>query len=246
MPTNNTIKPNKKLSREGLIYALAFVLYAAVVILCFVYAVKFLGKTINAAFSVPETEVIEAKYGQLRLDAYGQVAAKLDLQAPIKSAPEESINEEQQTLPDTNDSATSTIDNIDNITTTTDSTATDTEVMNNTPTTTDTINIETENTTEINANLEIKPTIAVINSTLTAGLASNLRTDLENADLDVARVGNSKPAVDKTIIKVKNSVSANSSYLTEIKKIVSEKYDFVTETLNENSPQDIEIVIGTN
>lgn len=227
---------NKKTGQDRIIYALIFFVYGVLVILLFVYSIKFLGQTLNSAFSQPQGAELEAKYGQLQLDNYAVVAKKLGLSAPVKK---EGANQE---APAPVEQSTSTPE----IATSTEATI-NPETTANTETTTDTgapIEMNSNNSTSLDANLEVKPIIAVINSTLTAGLAAGMQADLQAAGLEVQSVGNSKPVLENTVIKVKVEFNPNSSYLAEIKKIVSQKYDFTIEPLNYTSSNDIEIIIG--
>ena len=79
----NNFDKIKPVNKESLIYSLVFVLYAAVLILTFIYFVKFLNNNINLALSTPASEDMENKYGQLDLEDYSLVASKLNLTKPV-------------------------------------------------------------------------------------------------------------------------------------------------------------------
>jgi hypothetical protein len=228
----NKIKIEKKISRDQIIYISAFIIYATIVVVLFVYSIKFLGKTINSAFTQPLTSDIEAKYGQLHLDDYQVVATKLGLTSPTiyqEAQPEQASNQQEQAS-STNDTTNDT-----GPTTTPLASATTADIVspNN--------DLSVSNT---NSETETKPTISIINSTLTAGLAAGLKTSLQQVGFEILNTGNIRPSEPTTVIKVKASVNQSSSYFSEIKKIVSEKYDFTIVILEETANQDIEIVIG--
>jgi nitrogen fixation/metabolism regulation signal transduction histidine kinase len=231
MPINNQeINKNrekKKISREQLIYIAIFIIYATIVIILFIYAVQFLGRTINSAFSQPTNAVIEAKYGQLHLTEYSIIANKLGLINNQTAAPIQEASE------DTSVDISSTTDEIILLNTT---------EQINTPTSAPEITIP-ENILPT-VNLETRPTITIINSTLTSGLAAELKNTLQTAGFEVLRTGNIRPSEPQTIIKVKNNTNQASDYFSDVKKAVSKKYDFKITTLPDNSTQDIEIIIG--
>ncbi|MFZ2310123.1 MAG: LytR C-terminal domain-containing protein [Patescibacteria group bacterium] len=217
----NNPKKLKSINKEGLIYALIFVLYAAILILVFISATKFLSKAINVALSDPAGSAIEAKYGQLDLENYALIAKKLGLQ---KSTPANPVI----ILPAVILEASSTP-----------------EIATTSPELISTM-IKPEITIPIIEPqiIEVKPKIVVINSTIKSGLAAQLKNKLETAGYSVIRTGNSKPSLASTVIKIKNGFNPDSNYLSEIKKIVDINYDFVLDTLADNSDYEIEIIIG--
>jgi hypothetical protein len=218
----NNPKKLKPISQEGLIYALVFVLYAAIVILIFISATKFLSKAINAALSNPAGSAIEAKYAQLDLENYTLIAKKLGLQ---KSTP---ITPEAVTAPSVILEASST------------PIIAATTLPEIIPTTTPEISTPVITPSVI----EARPKIVVINSTTKSGLAAQLKSKLISAGYSVIRTANSKPSLTNTVIKVKASVNQDSTYLSEIKKIVALNYDFVIDTLALDSDHEVEIIIG--
>ena len=218
----NNSKKLKPISREGIIYALIFILYATVVGLVFIYATKFLGKAINVALSEPVSETIEAKYGQLDLVNYALIAKKLGLQKSTPATPEVMapiiIPETSSTTP---------------ITATTSP-----EAVTTVPTPEIITSVVTPKI------IEVRPKIVVINSTTKSGLAAQLKNKLVAAGYSVIRTANSKPSLTSTTIKIKNSINLDSVYISEIKKIVALNYDFVIDTLDSNSDHEVEIIIG--
>jgi len=260
MHTNNIKKIHEPLTQESIIYALIFVVYIAIVVLVFVYSVKFLGKTINAALTTPGNNDITAKYGQLDLSDYALIAYKLNLALPsggtisasdnltASSSPEIASSSASSTNPYIATSTNNTT-NISLATTTETVPATSTNVMqvtmgagtvsqgtNTTP--------PASNTTSV-VSTETKPKIDVINSTVKSGLAGTLKDKLQAAGFNVLKTGNSKPTEAQTIIKIKNSYLANINYIDSIKKIVAGSYDYLSQTLDEGADHDIEIIIGS-
>jgi hypothetical protein len=217
----NKIKTNKKINKADVFYYGLFIVYAIIIILVFIYSIKFLAKTINTAFSSPQNTDMEAKYGQLHLDEYAIVAAKLGLAA----APG------QSQLPAT------PVNLPTEMATTSEIIATTSDLA---------LSSEPSTSTELVAVMvpETKPQIAVINSTLTSGLAGELKAQLQTAGFSVPGLNSSQPSEPQTIIKVKDSVNQDGQYFSEIKKIVSSKYDFKIDTLDNVSKYDIEIIIG--
>lgn len=214
MRINKNLEEKKTIKKEGVIYALVFVLYTLVFILIFSYAVKFLSTTINDTLSEPTGAVIEDKYGELNLEDYSLIANKLGLEKSINIAP---IVEPEIA-----------------------STSTTTEIAS---TSLPEITVEPFiPLTEKPVALEQKPTIIITNSTLKSGLAATLKNKLSN--YTVISTGNSRPSLAITTIKVKNSINLDSTYLAEIKKIVDESYDFVILPLDDKAKSDIEIIIG--
>jgi hypothetical protein len=223
----NKIKTNRKVSRADIFYYALFIIYAILITLVFIYSIRFLVKTINSAFSSPQSTVMEAKYGQLRLDEYALVADKLGLKAAAPS--QNQINMPSVPIDLPTETSTTSASNI--TTSTLELTATS--------------SVETNTSSPVAVIVpETKPQISVINSTLSAGLAGELRKQLQAAGFTVPNIGNSQPSEAQTIIKVKNSVNQNSNYFSEIKKIVSNKYDFIITTLDSAAKYDIEIIIG--
>jgi hypothetical protein len=236
MSKNNLIK-TKPISKEGLIYALIFVSYAVVLVLVFVYSVKFLNQALKTAISSPVGSEIENKYAQLDLENYSLLANKLNLS--LSSGNQLIINQPIQNI--TPEATTSSEIVIPEMIASSSQTST----IEITPTTTAPI-VTQPTTSEIIAQevVQAKPSIIVINSTLKSGLAANLKSELNKSGYAVLRTASSKPALDNTIIKIKSSVNQNSQYLMEIKKIVSLNYDFTLETLDEKADHDLEIIIG--
>lgn len=228
---DNKIKLTQKFNREKIIYILVFLLYSTLAIIVFIYSLKFLTKTMDSVFAVPQNSDMEAKYGQLHLTEYNLLAKKLGLQTKnnnsvSEQAPVVVVNEQ---LP--------VVVPPENLADTLNPEAPETDVSSE-------INEEIgPDISAQNENLNIKPTISVINSTLTTGLAGGLKNDLQKSGLE-ASTGNIRPTVSQTIIKVKNSYNQNSEYFMEIKKIVSAKYDFIIGVLDETANQDIQIIIG--
>jgi len=215
MPINNSKKENQ-VNKEGIIYALIFVLYLLILIITFTYAIKFLRSTVNNALSTPISTEIENKYGQLDLDNYAIIANKLGLQkstiiVPVIEVPVATTSEiiVASTTPEI---ATTSLPEI--------------------------------NATSAPIVIEKKPNISVINSTLKSGLAANLKNKLTAASYQVINTSNSQPSLAITTIKVKSTINADSKYLSEIKKIVSTNYDFVVLPLDNQAASDIEIIIG--
>lgn len=224
----NNPKKLKPINKEGLIYALIFILYATIAGLVFISATKFLSKAINVALSEPASSAIEAKYGQLDLENYALIAKKLGLQKSVPVIPEviiPIITPEASSTPEV-------------ATTTPKLTTTIPELVTVIPT--------PEIITPIVAPkiIEVRPKIVVINSTIKSGLAAQLKNKLVAAGYAVIRTGNSKPSLANTVIKVKASLNPDSMYLSEIKKIVDLNYDFVLDTLAADSNHEVEIVIG--
>jgi hypothetical protein len=225
MPINNS-KQTKKISQEGLIYALIFVLYVTILVSVFIYATQFLSKTINTALSTPVGSEIEAKYGQLDLVNYLLVANKLNLK---KSASLTPITPEiiQPEIVSQGASSTPEI-------------ATSSPEVIVTP-----IPEIIEPVAAVVEVAEIRPTIVVNNSTTKSGLAAQLKNKLTAASYQVIRTGTIKPVAANTIIKTKISLDPDSAYLSEIKKIVATNYDFTLENLSGDANYDIEIIIGS-
>lgn len=223
MLINKNNRPIKKINKDGIIYALIFILYTAVAGLIFVYAINFLKTAINTALSTPNNTEIENRYGQLDLNNYSLVANKLGLKKNSQLSTTNEITAESV--------ATSTIELAPEIIATT------------TPEVISTMNTSTETASAVKAE-EKRPTIIVTNSTLKSGLAASLKNKLTAAGFTVLNTGNSRPALGITTIKVKESVSPESVYLNEIKKIVDSDYDSVVIDLNDNAKSDIEIIIG--
>lgn len=227
MHINNPEK-TKPINKEGLIYALIFVLYTASLILIFVYAIKFLNNTANNTFQTPNSQAIEAKYGQLDLGNYSLIANKLGL---IKGVAQNVIT----TIPEITApiAATSSLPEI-----IASSTVADTAIIASSapeiiiPTTTPQI-------------IDIKPNIVIINSTPTSGLAAKLKNQLAAIGFNILRTSNSRPSLVNTVIKIKASLNPDSKYLADIKKTVALSYDFTVENLAENSDHDVEIIIGS-
>lgn len=220
MRINKTNLTEIKINKDGVIYALAFLLYFIAAVLIFIYATNSLRTVINTALSTPDNTEIENKYGQLDLENYSLVASKLGLkkpeQTPIDIVPEAAIE-------------TTTEEQI--ISTTSE------EVI--TPTTT--VEVIVTETPKIE---EKKPTIIINNSTLKSGLAASLKNKLASSGYTVIGTGNTKPAEATTLIKVKSTISQDSTYLDEIKKIVDLNYDFEVSVLDDLAKSDVEIVIG--
>lgn len=241
MFTNNFLK-NKSINKEGLIYALIFIVYLIAIILIFVYSIKFLSKAINFTLSEPQNQEIEEKYSKINLENYTIIADKLNF---IKATP--IIN---QNNPSSETSSPGIIPNSENNTTL--------NIVNSSSNMPETVDLPSlaDNTlpvapspvvpaeSTVSPPQEIKPRLVIVNSTLTSGLASALKSKFQIANFDVLRIGNIRPSELNTVIKVKQSVNQNSAYFFEIKKIVSEKYDFVLKTLEEEADYEIEIIIG--
>jgi len=256
MPTNNPKKLQEPLSQESIIYALIFVVYVAIVVLVFIYSVKFLGKTINTALTTPGNNDITAKYGQLNLADYAAVASKLNL----TSANGGIVSSDNLIASSSAEIASSTASssNLYIIATSTNMTATTTETIPATSTNVMQVTMGTgiisqgtnttppaSSSTTSAVSTENKPKIDIINSTTKSGLAATLKDKLQSAGFYVLKTGNSKPAETQTIIKIKNSYLANINYIDSIKKIVAGSYDYVSQTLDESADHDIEIIIGS-
>jgi len=222
MPTNNPKKLQEPLSQESIIYALIFVVYVAIVVLVFIYSVKFLGKTINTALTTPGNNDITAKYGQLNLADYAAVASKLNL----TSANGGIVSSDNLIASSSAEIAQVTM-----------GTGIISQGTNTTP--------PASSSTTSAVSTENKPKIDIINSTTKSGLAATLKDKLQSAGFYVLKTGNSKPAETQTIIKIKNSYLANINYIDSIKKIVAGSYDYVSQTLDESADHDIEIIIGS-
>lgn len=220
MSTNKILKKTT-LSKESLIYAAIFVVYVIITITIFVYSVKFLGAAINFSLSEPLSQTLEQKYGQVNLDNYSIIAAKLNFfkASPIvqNSAPSIPPIDYQSSTPET------------------------IVVSSTSPEISLIVDPQSTPTSSL---IDIKPSIVVINSTLTAGLASSLKNKFQDASFEVLRIGNVRPSEVNTIIKVKANINQNSSDFSDIKKIVSESYDFIIGPLEDTSDHDIEVVIG--
>ena len=218
MPNNNSmdVKNNKKIEREGIIYATIFVLYFGLVILMFNYSVKFLSETINEALSDPQGVTNGESYGQLNLSAYLLISDKLKLSAQ-KNETTDSLN---QALPELASSPETTSSSVNLFAP------------------------ETQVNTSSSSIEEIKPTISVMNSTINSGLATKLKLKLEEAGFTVLKAGNTKPAKDISVIYFRETLNPNSKYLLEIQKIVSEDYTFVMFPLGNDFKSDVEIIIG--
>lgn len=214
----NKITTEKKISKDGIIYALIFVLYIIIVALIFISAINFLRTVINTALSTPDNTEVENKYGQLDLENYSLVAGKLGLKKSIEVMPLVVPPVTEEII------ATSSLP----------------EVI--IPTTTP--EIVPEPVVSAPKIIEIRPNIIITNSTTKSGLAATLKNKLSAASYKVLSTGNSRPALATTTIKVKNSINPDSTYLTEIKKIVATSYDFVILPLDEKAASDIEIIIG--
>lgn len=219
MHINKNPEEKKPIKKEGIIYALVFVLYAAIFILIFSYAIKFLSTTINSALSEPAGAAIEDKYGELDLESYSLIANKLNLEKVVQVIPEvepEIITTEPEVASTSVEVATTSVPEI--------------VVEPFIP------------VVEEPKVIEQRPTLIITNSTLKSGLAATLKNKLSS--YTVLSTGNSRPSLAITTIKVKNSINPNSTYLAEIKKIVSESYDLVILPLADEAKSDIEIIIG--
>jgi intein/homing endonuclease len=76
MPTNNY--KEKKINKEGVIYALILVAYFSTIFLVFIFSVKFLSNTINSTLSVPQESQINIE-NQIDLKSYALIENKLNL-----------------------------------------------------------------------------------------------------------------------------------------------------------------------
>ena len=240
----NKLKPIKPVSKEGIIYSSSFVIYVIVLVFIFISATKFLSLAINTALSSPVGEDITAKYGQLDLTNYALVANKLDLKRPVTNA--------TTTLPVASvELASTSTENLPSVVAgeatsvpLVTASNTPTEVASTTPTTTDLFALASTTPPVQSAPVDIKPTIAVVNSTLKSGLASDLKKLLVSGGFNVIKTSTIKPSTPNTIILIKASLNPDSAYLAQIKKIVGNQYDFVLGILDETSDHGVEIVIG--
>jgi hypothetical protein len=215
MHINNPLKI-KKISQEGIIYALIFVLYIVVAVIIFIYAINFLRPAINSTIVAPDGAALE-NYGELDLANYSLVANKLGLKKTNQ------IVQTPEITPAPIQIATSSL------TTTATTSLPQTTIATVTPV------ISTPA-------IEKRPRIIITNSTTKSGLAADLKSKLTAAGYQIISTGNSQPSL--ATIKVKNSISPDSKYLAEIKKIVKASYDLVIVSLDEKASYDLEIVIG--
>jgi len=233
------INNSKKIviNKDGVIYALIFVLYATLVVLVFVYATKFLRDTLNTALSTPAGATIEAKYGQLDLGNYVLVADKLGLKKP-------SVN--QIVTPEViNPVASPTIEIATNSPEIIASPTPEVVTISPAPEVMPIVAPEVVTPVITPVVVELRPLIVIFNSTGQAGLAAKLKNQLTAVGYSVLETGNIKPIINNTIIKIKTSLNPDSKYLAEIKKIVALNYDFVLENLAESSDHEVEIIIGS-
>lgn len=225
MHINNQPKSEKTINREGIVYALIFVLYTVILILIFSYVTNFIRYTINLALSTPASTATINKYGQLDLENYSLVAAKLGLKKstqvkPIVIVVTKDTSSQLQIASSSLEIASTSLP----------------EIIN-TP-------ITPEVATKTPQVIEQRPNITVINSTIKSGLAADLKNKLTSVGYTVLGTSNIRPSLTNTVIKIKNSINPDSSYITEIKKIVSANYEFVLDVLGETAKSDIEIIIG--
>lgn len=230
----NKLSKNIALSKESLVYAGIFVVYVSVTITIFVYSVRFLGTAVNLSLSEPLSQTLEQKYGQVNLDNYALIAHKLDL---LKGNP----NNQNAALSIQSPSVSTTTEAISNA-----SNMPETIIVLSTSSVISPplIPLNVPLDTPISAPVEFKPSIVVINSTLTSGLASALKTQLQSSNFEVLRIGNVRPSEVNTIIKVKANINQDSLYFSDIKKIVSERYDYILGVLEDTADHDIEVIIG--
>jgi len=88
-------------------------------------------------------------------------------------------------------------------------------------------------------------TIALLNSTKTIGLAADLKTILEAAGFRVTKTGNQSPTEAVTLVEAKVNIAANATFIADLRTAVSQKYAPAdTQTLAEDSPYDVVVVIG--
>ncbi len=213
----NRKKNSKPGQHDRIIYISLFIIFIGGILTTFVYSVKFIGQAMNSTFSATELGVVEEKYGQLHLDKYNLVAKKLGL--TTSNAPlntENNIIEEEIEMEVIEDDTLIEDDLIDEV---------------------------AEEPTVIIP--EVSPSIIVVNSTQTSGLAADLRNLLQAEDFNVISIGSSRDNLTRTVIKAKSNYDSTSQYLTDIKKIVSLQYDYETTILEDEADHDIEIIIGT-
>jgi len=226
----NKLSKNIALNKESLIYAGIFVVYVSVTITIFVYSIKFLGTAINLSLSEPLGQTLEQKYGQVNLDNYSLIARKLNF---LKGNP--NIQNSTPFIPPAVISTTTEIIN---------SQSNMPESIVTLSSSSDISLPTTQSEPSILSPVDIKPSIVVINSTLTSGLASALKTQFQSSNFEVLRIGNVRPSEVNTVIKVKANVNQNSVYFSDIKKIVSERYDYILGILEDTADHDIEVIIG--
>ena len=88
-------------------------------------------------------------------------------------------------------------------------------------------------------------TIAVLNSTKTAGLAGKLKDELEAADIPVAKVGNFFPVLATTTINL-SPAAVNHPGLAAIKSVLTENsLLYIENLLPAAGDYDLEIIIGS-
>ncbi|QQG52608.1 MAG: LytR C-terminal domain-containing protein [Candidatus Falkowbacteria bacterium] len=214
---NNKKNINNKINKDFLIYPTIFIVYFLIVASTFAYSIKFLSAAINSALAEPQNEILTEEYASLKLKEYSLIAKKLNLNNI-------NISEtENKAVIETSNSSSSL------------------EIINPT---TDIQATSTNPATSIQI-IENLPKILVTNSTLKPGLATKLKTELENNGFEVAAPTNSNQNLDTTTIKIKAEFT-NSAYFNSIKNIVSENYNFIILPLADENENDIEIVIGNN
>ena len=76
MLTNN--HKEKKVSNEGVIYTLILVTYFSIIILVFIFSVRFIGNTINSTLSIPQ-ELQNNTENKIDLKSYSLIETKLNL-----------------------------------------------------------------------------------------------------------------------------------------------------------------------
>lgn len=196
-----------------------------VLIILVIAAGRYLSDSINRIFSITDDSV-ESQLVRVNFTTLNLVAGKLGLKVkPEGSAPEtgETPSEQEETLPE-------------------ESLPNPNELLGpflpgGTPAPTPT---PAPSTPEIKANLKIR----VLNSTSTSGLAGQLRTSLTQAGF-AADVGNITPTEATTVIRVKAAAAASfPNSIAELKQVVSQTYAPIDQTLADDDPYDVVIVIG--
>ena len=233
----NKLGKFKKMSKEGIIYSAIFILYIAVLVLIFIYSIKFLNDALQVSLSTPQ-EDMAAKYGQLDLENYSLLVDRLGLEKPLKTAPVTAASETpllDASIPglDTSTTATNTTSSLP-----TASTTTSPEIV-----TSSAVIIPSPDQVIVPGTVLTKPKILITNSTPTIGLATNLKNKLLAAGYEVAKTNNSQSAQANTIIMIKPSFQ-NSLDVVEIQKIVNSNYLSTTQDLAESAAYDLEIIIG--
>lgn len=212
----------KKINFKKSAYPAISLLFFGIIALIFVYSIQFLLKNIDQAFLVINDNQIESQIIKVNLTDYYTIAKKFGIPIPTQ---EEIDNVQSATTPI--NQPTESVQQIQNSSTTESAVTSTIEIIASTS--------EQDKKTFV---------IEILNSTRTAGLASELKILLENAGFTISKTGNQTKTEEISLIKVKKS-KLNSPFLTQIKEIVLTKYALgENQLLDETSTFDAIIVIG--